>query len=230
MLSYRHLIEVFEVLLLTAGFLGSIFGVDALSKWLQQYQIGDVQLDNVSFSKYVTWLYYTTTTFIYIIALIVNPIAVYLTMANKKIVWPVSRFIALAFDGRYFHLALKFPYLQLFLPYSIALLLRLGIEFNLQYGTWILYCEDLLISHTAALDIAAYRKLKKHFGNLPRRKNSTLLLSLMLVFASSVYILIILAAQFFQTLAQIFLGTHLATLTTLMVGPNWTFLYLPYNS
>ncbi|CAJ0570718.1 unnamed protein product, partial [Mesorhabditis spiculigera] len=146
-----------------------------------------------------------------------------------------GRFLAVAFDGRYFHLAVKWPYAQLLLPYLAAVVIRIliayfpesldwsqrfddllmshvaALEFNLFDANWIGYVDSFLISHIAAFDCFAYEKLKA------------------LVFSSVIYILLTLIAKLAESIAQIFLGPEIASAANLGVTQLALFLFLAYD-
>ncbi|CAJ0568836.1 unnamed protein product, partial [Mesorhabditis spiculigera] len=293
--KYRELIVVV---------MGTIFfyAITALSGrvflLLRKVEVSSIPMDIGEYLDLYSKIYAYTTDFIYIISVIVNPIAIYITISNKKIAWPIrllliseaafrtlmclgqllylltagfsltsssdelsvegsfisisvaiytytitlptgiriahyfislGRFIALAFNGRYFELALRFPYLQLFIPYFIAVILRVNLEFETIPVEWLDYVDPFLIAHIAALDSFAYEKLRAHTAKSQKSKSSQKPLGLMLVFSSVIYIFLIIAARLVQTIVQIFLGNLIASLANLGVTQLALFLFLAYD-
>ncbi|CAJ0570717.1 unnamed protein product, partial [Mesorhabditis spiculigera] len=250
--KYRELIAV---VVLTIFF----YAINTLSGHvfllLRKVEVSSVPMDIGEYLDIYGKIYTYTTDFIYIISVIVNPIAIYITISNKKIAWPIrisvaiytytitlptgiriahyfislGRFIALAFNGRYFELALRLPYLQLFIPYFIAVILRVNLEFETIPVDWLDYVDPFLIAHIAALDCFAYEKLRAHTAKSQKSKSSQKPLGLMLVFSSVIYIFLIIAARLVQTIVQIFLGNLIASLANLGVTQLALFLFLAYD-
>ncbi|CAJ0568833.1 unnamed protein product, partial [Mesorhabditis spiculigera] len=233
-ISQRKYAEIYEVLSLTLVIFAAFFVISNIAK-LKLPVVSNVYLDDRTQTFWVNFLYNNTTVMIQFISIITNPIAIYLTAINRKIVWPVrllliseafgrfmmslsqmflfggivlvnfctatgltslipifvqvlffgstlwenlmtlstgirlaqyfvslGRFIALSFNGRYFPYALKFPYAQLILPYTLSLFLRLARVFHIDLGSFPDYLEDILLSKAASMDFFAYRKLKTH--------------------------------------------------------------------